>query len=30
MLQEKTREWNDFVSVINKVIGRKNHGTAKE
>ena len=21
---EKTREWNDFVSVINKLMGRKN------
>ncbi len=30
MLLEKTREWNDFVSVINKVMGRKKHGTAKE
>jgi PadR family transcriptional regulator, regulatory protein PadR len=30
MLRDKTREWNDFVSVINKVMGRKNHGTTKE
>jgi PadR family transcriptional regulator PadR len=30
MLLEKTREWNDFVSVINKVMGRKKHGTAEE
>lgn len=30
MLLEKTQEWNDFVSVINKVMGRKNHGTAEE
>ncbi len=30
MLLEKTREWNDFVSVMNKVIGRKKHGTAEE
>lgn len=30
MLLEKTREWNDFVSAINKVMGRKKHGTAEE
>jgi len=30
MLEEKTQEWNDFVSVINKVLGRKKHGTAEE
>ena len=30
MLIEKTREWNDFVSVMNKLMGRKKHGTAKE
>lgn len=30
MLQEKTREWNDFVKVMNKVMGRKKHGTAEE
>ena len=30
MLLEKTREWHDFVSVMNKVIGRKKHGTAEE
>ena len=30
MLLEKTREWNDFVSVMNKVMGRKKHGTAEE
>ena len=30
MFQEKTQEWHDFVSVMNKVMGRKNHGTAKE
>ncbi|WP_458413319.1 PadR family transcriptional regulator [Schinkia sp. CFF1] len=30
MLDEKTQEWNDFVSVINKVLGRKKHGTAEE
>lgn len=30
MLQEKTREWNDFVSVMNKMMGRKKHGTAEE
>ena len=30
MLQEKTREWQDFVSVMNKVMGRNKHGTAEE
>lgn len=30
MLAEKTQEWNDFVSVINTVLGRKKHGTAEE
>lgn len=30
MLLEKTREWHDFVSVMNKMIGRKKHGTAEE
>jgi PadR family transcriptional regulator PadR len=30
MLLEKTREWNDFVSVMNKMMGRKKHGTAEE
>ncbi|MEH7108668.1 PadR family transcriptional regulator [Bacillus sp. JJ1764] len=30
VLDEKTREWQDFVKVMNKVIGRSNHGTAKE
>ena len=30
MLLEKTDEWNNFVSVMNKLMGRKNHGTAKE
>lgn len=30
VLLEKTREWNDFVSVMNKLIGRKKHGTAEE
>ncbi|WNS74942.1 PadR family transcriptional regulator [Bacillus sp. DTU_2020_1000418_1_SI_GHA_SEK_038] len=29
MLLEKTREWNDFVSVMNKVMGRKKHGPAE-
>ncbi|MEH7125772.1 MULTISPECIES: PadR family transcriptional regulator [unclassified Bacillus (in: firmicutes)] len=29
MLLEKTREWNDFVSVMNKVMGRKKHGSAE-
>lgn len=29
MLLEKTREWNDFVSVMNKVMGRKQHGPAE-
>jgi PadR family transcriptional regulator, regulatory protein PadR len=30
MLLEKTNEWNNFVSVMNRLMGRKNHGTAKE
>ncbi|MDQ0271279.1 PadR family transcriptional regulator [Cytobacillus purgationiresistens] len=30
MLLEKTREWNEFVSVMNKMVGRKKHGTAEE
>ncbi|WP_062106027.1 PadR family transcriptional regulator [Bacillus niameyensis] len=30
MLLEKTDEWHSFVSVMNKVIGRKKHGTAEE
>ncbi|MGG7620447.1 PadR family transcriptional regulator [Robertmurraya sp. GLU-23] len=30
MLLEKTREWNDFVSVMNRMMGRKKHGTAEE
>ncbi|MFT4415462.1 PadR family transcriptional regulator [Fredinandcohnia humi] len=30
ILLEKTQEWNDFVSVMNKVIGSKKHGTAEE
>ncbi|WP_404332413.1 PadR family transcriptional regulator [Mesobacillus maritimus] len=30
MLLEKTNEWNNFVSVMNKLMGRKNHGTTKE
>lgn len=30
MLLEKMHEWNNFVSVMNKVIGRKKHGTAEE
>lgn len=30
MLLEKTREWNDFVSVMSKMMGRKKHGTAEE
>jgi len=30
MLLEKTREWNDFVSVMNKMMGRKKHGAAEE
>jgi PadR family transcriptional regulator, regulatory protein PadR len=29
MLVEKTREWNDFVSVMNKLVGRKKHGKAE-
>jgi len=30
ILLERTREWNDFVSIMNKMMGRKNHGTAEE
>jgi PadR family transcriptional regulator, regulatory protein PadR len=30
VLNEKTREWQDFVKVMNKVIGRSKHGTAEE
>jgi PadR family transcriptional regulator, regulatory protein PadR len=30
VLHEKTREWQDFVKVMNKVIGRSKHGTAEE
>ncbi|WP_462409624.1 PadR family transcriptional regulator [Neobacillus sp. Marseille-QA0830] len=30
LLLEKTREWQDFVKVMNKVIGRTNRGTAEE
>ncbi|MBY0098087.1 PadR family transcriptional regulator [Mesobacillus maritimus] len=30
MLLEKTNEWNNFVSVMNKLMGRKNHGSVKE
>lgn len=30
MLLEKTEEWDNFVSVMNKLMGRKKHGTAKE
>ncbi len=30
LLAEKTREWQDFVRVMNKVIGRSKHGTAEE
>ncbi|MCH1627884.1 PadR family transcriptional regulator [Ferdinandcohnia quinoae] len=30
MLLEKTHEWNNFVSVMNKLMGRKKHGTAEE
>lgn len=31
MLNEKTQEWQEFVKVMNKVIGRPNtHGTAEE
>ncbi|MCM2533171.1 PadR family transcriptional regulator [Neobacillus pocheonensis] len=30
ILGEKVSEWQDFVKVMNKVIGRTKHGTAKE
>ncbi|MCL6570511.1 MAG: helix-turn-helix transcriptional regulator [Bacillus sp. (in: Bacteria)] len=30
LLKEKTQEWQDFVKVMNKVIGRSTHGTAEE
>ncbi|MDQ0199758.1 PadR family transcriptional regulator [Neobacillus ginsengisoli] len=30
LLDEKVSEWQDFVQVMNKVIGRSKHGTAKE
>jgi PadR family transcriptional regulator PadR len=30
VLREKTREWQDFVKVMNKVMGRTKHGTAEE
>jgi PadR family transcriptional regulator, regulatory protein PadR len=30
MLNEKTREWRDFVKVMNKVMGEKKHGTVEE
>ncbi|MGG0717910.1 PadR family transcriptional regulator [Robertmurraya massiliosenegalensis] len=30
MLLERTQEWDDFVSVMNRVMGRKKHGTAEE
>lgn len=30
VLREKTQEWQDFVKVMNKVIGRPKHGTAEE
>ncbi|MBS4209451.1 PadR family transcriptional regulator [Bacillus sp. FJAT-50079] len=30
MLLEKTREWHDFVSVMNRLMGRKKHGTFEE
>jgi PadR family transcriptional regulator PadR len=30
MLHERTEEWHNFVSVMNKVMGRKKHGTAEE
>jgi PadR family transcriptional regulator PadR len=30
LLSEKTQEWQDFVKVMNKVIGRSTHGTAEE
>jgi PadR family transcriptional regulator PadR len=30
VLEEKVSEWQDFVQVMNKVIGRSKNGTAKE
>lgn len=30
MLEEKTQEWNDFVKMMNKVMGRNTNGTAEE
>lgn len=30
LLIEKTKEWQDFVQVINKVIGRAKHGTVED
>ncbi len=30
LLNEKTKEWQEFVKVMNKVIGRPNHGAVKE
>lgn len=30
LLVEKIREWQNFVQVMNKVIGRTKHGTAEE
>jgi|SRR5579875_2353909 len=30
MLTEKTREWQNFVKVMNKVIGGRKHGTAED
>lgn len=30
LLAEKTKEWQDFVKVMNKVIGRTKHGAAEE
>ncbi|WP_316568976.1 PadR family transcriptional regulator [Neobacillus sp. YIM B06451] len=30
LLIEKTREWQDFVQMMNKMIGRTDHGTAEE
>ncbi|RDU35734.1 PadR family transcriptional regulator [Neobacillus piezotolerans] len=30
LLKEKTREWQDFVQMMNKMIGRTDHGTAEE
>jgi PadR family transcriptional regulator PadR len=30
LLDERTREWHDFVRVMNKVMGRKQNGTAEE